>query len=149
MNFEFAQQFNILSSSSLKSGEERILIEKNDIVKVLTRLKNLPEFGFDMLKSIICEEFGEYFELNYLLYSTKANETIILSAQVSKENETIDSVCGVFGSANWDEREIYDMYGITFNSHPNLKRILMPDAWQGHPLRKDYQNTDKRLRWNE
>ena len=148
MNFDLSQKFNILKRETLKSGEERIFIEKDDIEKVLTFLKNVPECGFDMLKTISCAQLNNVFELSYHLYNTKSKENIIIVVNISTDGEEMNSVTSVFGSANWDEREIFDMFGIKFNRHPNLKRILMPDEWQGHPLRKDYKNEDKRLRWN-
>ncbi len=148
MRFDLSKEFNIVHSDTLKSGEERLFVDKNDILKVLTFLKNVPECGFDMLKTISCAQFGDVFELSYYLYSSSAKDYVVITVNISSNDEAIDSVSSVFGSANWDEREIYDMFGVRFNNHPNLKRILMPDEWKGHPLRKDYVNDDKRLRWN-
>lgn len=148
MRFELSREFNILRVSTLKSGEEQFFIEKNDIVRVLTFLKNVPECEFDMLKTIVCAQYGDVFVLSYYLYSVNTNERVVISVDVPVNNPEIDSVSSVFGSANWDEREIFDMFGVKFNNHPNLKRILMPDEWQGYPLRKDYVNEDRRLRWN-
>jgi NADH-quinone oxidoreductase subunit C len=85
------------------------------------------------------------FDIVLNLYSFAKNERLRLKAQAG-ENEPVPSVCDVWPAANWLERECYDMFGIVFEGHPDLKRILMPDEWQGHPLRKDYdilkQDTD-------
>lgn len=67
------------------------------------------------------------------------NHKIVLKVMCSKENPHVRSVSGVWGTANWHEREAFDMYGIIFDGHPDLRRILLPDDWEGHPLRKDYK----------
>jgi NADH-quinone oxidoreductase subunit C len=76
------------------------------------------------------------FELIYILYSFPRNESVRIKTRVA-ENEPAPSITSVFAGANWLEREVYDMFGVTFSGHPNLKRILMPDEWRGFPLRKD------------
>ncbi|MBI4847690.1 MAG: NADH-quinone oxidoreductase subunit C [Nitrospirae bacterium] len=78
------------------------------------------------------------FEVIYNLYSIKHNHRIILKALIPEDNPTVDSVVPIWNGANWHEREACDMYGIIFNGHPDLRRILMPDDWEGFPLRKDY-----------
>lgn len=77
------------------------------------------------------------FELIYHLYSFQRNDRLRLKVQVA-ENEKAPSVTGLWATANWLEREVYDMFGVPYEGHPELKRILMPDGWTGHPLRKDY-----------
>ena len=78
------------------------------------------------------------FEVVYHLHSVARNERVRLKCMLAGENPEIDSATAVWRSANWYEREIFDLFGIRFRSHPDLRRILMPDDWQGHPLRKDY-----------
>ncbi len=78
------------------------------------------------------------FEVVYLLHSIERSERIRLKCRVGGEKPEIDSVCGVWRGANWYEREVFDMFGVTFRNHPHLTRILMPEDWEGHPLRKDY-----------
>ncbi|MBI1789296.1 MAG: NADH-quinone oxidoreductase subunit C [Acidobacteria bacterium] len=78
------------------------------------------------------------FEIVYHLHSVSLNRRLRLKARVSGESPAIDSVTAVWRSANWYEREVFDLFGITFLNHPNLRRIMMPDEWVGHPLRKDY-----------
>jgi NADH-quinone oxidoreductase subunit C len=77
------------------------------------------------------------FEVVYLLHSIRHNLRVRLKTKLS-ENEDIDSVCAVWRSANWYEREVFDLFGVRFRNHPNLERIMMPADWEGHPLRKDY-----------
>ena len=74
----------------------------------------------------------------YSLYSLASYRRIVIKAQVSEDDPTIDTVSDVWPAANWPEREILDMFGIDFNGHPDPRRILMPDDWVGHPLRKDF-----------
>ena len=78
------------------------------------------------------------FEVIYHLHSLERNQRLRLKCLVSGVNPEIDSATGVWRAANWYEREVYDMFGITFRNHPNLTRILMPIDWEGYPLRKDY-----------
>ena len=77
------------------------------------------------------------FEVIYLLHSLDRNERLRLKCRVA-EGQEIDSVCSIWRGANWYEREVFDMFGIPFRNHPDLRRILMPTDWEGHPLRKDY-----------
>lgn len=78
------------------------------------------------------------FEVVYLLYSIRDKQRLRLKCKLHGESAVIDSVTGVWAGANWYERETFDLFGITFNGHPNLTRIMMPDSWEGHPLRKDF-----------
>ena len=78
------------------------------------------------------------FEVVYLLHSLDRNQRLRLKCRVSEADCEIDSVTGVWRSANWYEREVFDLFGIRFRNHPDLRRILMPTDWEGHPLRKDY-----------
>jgi len=85
------------------------------------------------------------FELVYHLHSIERNERLRLKARVSGKEPSIESVCPVWRGANWYEREVFDLFGITFIGHPELRRIMMPDDWEGHPLRKDYPVTGTRV----
>ncbi|MBI3698193.1 MAG: NADH-quinone oxidoreductase subunit C [Acidobacteria bacterium] len=78
------------------------------------------------------------FEVVYSIHSLERNDWLRVKCRVSGENPEIDSVTGVWGAAGWYEREVFDLFGIRFRHHPDLRRIMMPQDWQGHPLRKDY-----------
>lgn len=107
----------------------------------------LKEYPYDMLKEIIATDKGEEgVELTYHLYSVDDEEDLFISITVKDE---IESVTGIFKSAEADENEIYDLFGIKFIGNENLKRLYMPEDWEGHPLRKDYKEDDKRLEWND
>jgi NADH-quinone oxidoreductase subunit C len=85
------------------------------------------------------------FELVYHLHSIERNERVRLKCRLRGEEPVIESVTSVWRSANWYEREVFDLFGIRFLNHPDLRRIMMPDEWEGHPLRKDYPVTGSRL----
>ena len=86
------------------------------------------------------------FEIIYHLQSVSRNQRLRIKARVgTKTTAEIDSVTGVWRSANWYEREVFDLFGVTFRNHPELKRIMLPDDWEGHPLRKDYPITGNRV----
>lgn len=94
---------------------------------------------FDLLVDLTAVDYPkdqQRFELIYILYSFARNERIRLKTRIAEEEEA-PSITSVFKGADWLEREVFDMFGIRFAGHPNLKRILLPDEWQGHPLRKD------------
>ena len=105
------------------------------------------EYHFDVLKSITAVDKGDgRTELIYNLYSTVNEEDLIYSYITEKE---ADSVVDIFKSAQADENEIYDMFGINFIGNDNLERLYMPESWEGYPLRKDYVQNDTRLAWND
>ncbi len=146
---EIIEYFSIEKTEELNDGIFKFYVQKNKIKEVLNHLKNQPEFSFDILLSITAMDNSEVFEISYILYSTQTDNNIVIATVISREDPIIDSVCEIFSSANWDEREIYDLFGVTFVLHPNLKRLLMPKDWVGHPLRKDYELSDERLAWNK
>jgi NADH-quinone oxidoreductase subunit C len=78
------------------------------------------------------------FEVNYHLMSLARRERLRLKIRVGSEDPVVESVTSVWPTANWHEREVFDLFGVRFAGHPNLRRILMPEDWEGHPLRKDY-----------
>ncbi|MBI2819954.1 MAG: NADH-quinone oxidoreductase subunit C, partial [Acidobacteria bacterium] len=86
------------------------------------------------------------FEVIYQLYSFSRNERLRVKVPLG-EQEAVESVIPVWSGADWMEREVFDMFGIRFDHHPNLKRILLPDEWEGHPLRKDYSILQQDNRW--
>lgn len=85
------------------------------------------------------------FEVVYHLHSVERNERLRLKCRLSGGEPAIESVTSVWRGANWYEREVFDLFGIRFNGHPDLRRIMLPDEWEGHPLRKDYPVTGSRV----
>ena len=133
-----------------KYPEVRIVNNKifvnDNLYQVLLFLKNCPEFSFDILLSIIAVDYIEYVELIYLLYSTELNEKIMVYFNSS---HSVPSIVNIYPCAYFDECEIFDLFGVDFLGNKKLKRILMPESWIGHPLRKSYELNDERLSWNE
>ncbi len=104
------------------------------------------DVGYDVLEDYTALHLAPGFQLvMHLLSSEDKEKKLTVKTSLPQDSPQIDSVTTVYASANWYEREIFDMFGIVFNQHPDLRRILCPDDWQGHPLRKDYED-DKMLK---
>lgn len=101
---------------------------------------DLKRLSFDMLGMVTAVDFGEEFELVYRLRSREMRVGIIVRTRVPRSDARINSMTDLWPAANWHEREVFDLFGIVFEGHPDLRRILLPDDWTGHPLRKDYQD---------
>ena len=120
-----------------EAGDYSITVNSSDILKVCETLK---ADGFNVLHVISGVDYPErnVIELSYMLSDYTQNRDLMLKTEVVREGASLDSVSGVWKAANWQEREAYDMLGMTFNNHPDHRRILCPDDWEGHPLKKDY-----------
>ncbi|MEK7432634.1 MAG: NADH-quinone oxidoreductase subunit C [Cyanobacteriota bacterium] len=130
---------------NLADNDDCIIIKKEANVEVLSFLKTDADLLFDGLMDVTCVDYlkhpikrKERFEVVYQLYSYSKRHKIRIKCPVSVKDTTIKSVSHLWKSANWGERETYDMYGITFVGHENLKRLLTHHEFIGHPLRKDY-----------
>ena len=120
-------------------GDATASVERSKIADVLGCLRD--EADFEMLMDVTAVDYlGETprFEVVYHLYSLKHNQRIRIKARVPEDDAQIASATDLYASANWMEREIFDLYGIRFDDHPDLRRILLYDEFEGHPLRKDY-----------
>lgn len=115
------------------------------LLEVATELFNNPETYFDQLSCVTGIDNGpdaKTMEVIYHLYSIPFNRSLALKVILPRDNPRVLTLASVWKSANWLERETYDMYGIVFEQHPDLRRILMPADWDGYPLRKDYKEQD-------
>ncbi len=123
-------------------GQVSVTVKKERILEIMNYLHKTPELYFDYLADLCGVDYmGKKeirFEVVYNLLSIKYNKMIRIKAEVPEDDCSIDSVVGIWAGANWHERECYDMFGISFKGHPDLRRILMPEDWDGYPLRKDY-----------
>ena len=122
-------------------GQLSVRVPRERIVEVCDFLKGDERTPFDFLSDLTCVHFPDHkeapFEIVYNLYSIPANERVRLKIATS-EAAGVESVTGVWPAANWMEREVFDLFGIRFINHPDLRRLLLPPDWQGHPLRKDF-----------
>ena len=121
-------------------GDWTAIVDRAAILDVARHLRTAPGAEFDVCSDVTATDWpprAERFDVVYCLYSTRLRHRIRLKVRVA-DGVAVDSVTAVWPSANWLEREVYDMFGIRFAGHPDLRRILMPEEWQGHPQRKDY-----------
>lgn len=119
-------------------GTEMFELEAKDLVNTCHLLHDTPETNFDFLVLITSTDTKKGYQSIYTLHSTKTNKSLRIKVTVEKDNPMVPTVSHIWTTADWFEREAYDMIGIIYTGHPNLKRILNPENWQGHPLRKDY-----------
>jgi NADH-quinone oxidoreductase subunit C len=136
-----AQVADSIVSSQEFRGDLTIVVRKDDIVKVSTFLRDTTELAFDMVIDLCGVDLytpGDRFEVVYNLYSTRNKKYVRLKVQVPGENPEVPTVTGVWEGANWHERETFDMYGIDFTGHPDLRRMYMPEDFEYYPLRKDF-----------
>lgn len=128
------------------AGEVTLEVAPERLLEVARFVKG-PPLSFALLSDVSCADISEdprRFRVAYHLFSLESGSRLRLRVWAGAEGATpgslpeIDSVTGVWGTANWHEREVYDMFGVRFRNHPDLARILMPLDWEGHPLRRDY-----------
>ncbi|MDJ0851955.1 MAG: NADH-quinone oxidoreductase subunit C [Myxococcota bacterium] len=122
-------------------GDATARVEAGSIVRVAELLRDTPELQFEMLTDLTCVDYmGEEprFEVVYHFYSVARNHRVRIKARVSESSPELSTLTGLYASADWMEREVFDLYGVRFSGHPDLRRILLYDEFQGHPLRKDY-----------
>ena len=119
------------------------VVTRERIVEVCTFLKDEPGLELDFLEDLTAIDWpkNNQIEVVYHLLSYRHRHSIVLKVQLDRAAPSIATVEGVWKTANWFEREVYDLFGVTFVGHPDLRRIMLPDDWIGHPLRKDYQET--------
>lgn len=121
-------------------GEHTVEIARERVAEVARWLKEGP-LSFRLLSGVTCADFPEdprRFRLAYHLFSLESRQRLRLRVWAGAEDPEVPTVTGVWATANWHEREVYDMFGVRFTGHPDLARILMPLDWEGHPLRRDY-----------
>lgn len=121
-------------------GEVSVVVPKNDLFEICRFLYTDPDFQYHMLTDLCgVDHFPQTprFEVVYLLYSFKTNDRLRIKTKIG-EGESVVSVESIWKSANWLEREVYDLFGISFEHHPDLRRILLWDGYEGYPLRKDF-----------
>ncbi|MBI4244177.1 MAG: NADH-quinone oxidoreductase subunit C [Planctomycetes bacterium] len=129
----------------VEGGDEFVIIQKDQVIEIMTFLKTNSELSFDCLMDLTAVDYKGYIEnmpgrfcIVYTLYSFKTNRYLRVKVFLSEENPEIPTASAIWKSADWAEREVYDLFGIKFSGHPNLTRILLPDSFKHNPLRKEY-----------
>jgi NADH/F420H2 dehydrogenase subunit C len=121
-------------------GDWTIIAAPAEIANVARHLRDAPDAAFDSCSDLTATDWPPRparFDVVYTLYSTRHRHRVRVKTMVA-DNQPLASVCGIWPAANWLEREVYDMFGVNFIGHPDRRRILMPEDWQGFPQRKDY-----------
>ncbi len=135
-------------------NETTVVLSPQDLVRVCRFLRDDPNMAFDLLSDVTAvdrlqlPQSSPRYEVVYHLNSLQPWRRLRLKVRVD-DGEAIPTVTGVWETANWHEREVYDLFGVAFAGHPDLRRILMPDDWEGHPLRKDYPVEASPRWWEE
>jgi NADH-quinone oxidoreductase subunit C len=122
-------------------GERTIVVPRSHLRRVAELLAGAPDLAFNLLSDVTgVDRFPvePRFELNYHMISIAHRAALRVRVRVHGSDPVVPSVTQVWPTANWHEREIFDLFGVRFEGHPDLRRILMPEDWEGHPLRKDY-----------
>lgn len=136
---------DVATAAKFEFNELTIEVDPANILEALRRARN--DLKFERLSSVTGVDrypAEPRFEVVYHLQSIAGKQRLRLKARVSGANPEIESSCGIYRAANWYERETFDLYGVKFLNHPNLTRIMLPDDWEGHPLRKDVPVTGGR-----
>jgi NADH-quinone oxidoreductase subunit C len=122
-------------------GELTIVVPRERLRRTAEFLRGDPELQFTFLSDVTGVDrfpIEPRFELNYHLVSLARRDRLRLKLRVSGKDPIVESVAAIWPTADWHEREVFDLFGVRFEGHPDLQRILMPEDWEGHPLRKDY-----------
>ncbi|HLB28144.1 MAG TPA: NADH-quinone oxidoreductase subunit C [Dehalococcoidales bacterium] len=133
---KLAQRF---ASSIIQADKDYVLVKPEAMPEIVSFLKTAPGLEFDFLNSVTAVDYFDYFEVVYHLTSMKHNQSLVLKTRLQgRDNLSAPSIIKIHQGADFQEREIYDLFGIEFEGHPNMKRILLWDGFEGYPLRKDY-----------
>ncbi len=138
MTTEFATLLTAIGAkpvTAMASGVEVLAIEAKDLVAAATKLKKDKSMSLNFITAL---EVKSGYQAAYYFSNFESSQAVELKVTVPKTDPTLPSLSSLFASANWQEREAYDMIGLIFDGHPDLTRILNPDNWDGYPLRKDY-----------
>ena len=120
-----------------------IVIEAAGLVEVATFLRDEPGYELDYLAAVTAVDLGDTLQSVYHLLSLTHRHALVLKVEVPRDKPEVPTVSGVWPAANWHEREQWDLMGLVYTGHPDLRRIMLPEDWVGHPLRKDYQEPEQ------
>jgi len=147
LSASYLERFPGLVEALTFAGQNYFSVDGSVIAEMLRRLRDEEKFDYCVdITAVHYPKREKPFDVVWILYSFTRNERICVKTQIG-EDATVPSVVLIWPTADWLEREVYDMFGIRFAGHPNLKRILLPDDWTGHPLRKDYGIRQQDKKW--
>jgi len=136
-----------IREASTYLGQNYMVVESTLVRELLQILRDKEEFGYCVdITALHYPEREKQFDIIWILYSFSKNERIRVKTMIA-DGESVPSAVPIWTTANWLEREVFDMFGVRFDGHPDLKRILLPDGWKGHPLRKDYGIIQQDQEW--
>ena len=132
---------DVVQETHARLGDATAIVDPDHLTLVLRFLREEPELEFEMLMDVTCVDYlgrDPRFEMVYHLFSVAKRHRVRIKARVPEELAEIDSAVEIYPSANWMEREVWDLYGVRFRNHPDLRRLMLYEEFEGHPLRKDY-----------
>jgi NADH-quinone oxidoreductase subunit C len=135
-----------ITETHARLGDDTAVVARDRILEVLTFLRHDPELAFNFCSDVTCVDYlgrEPRFEVVYHLYSITKKKRVRVKVRLEEDDATLASSVSLWSGNNWSEREAYDMYGVRFEGHPDLRRMFMWSSFEGHPLRKDYPK-DKR-----
>jgi len=128
-----------LPGSIIESNGDSFIVKNEYLAEAAAFLKDTPDLDFAYFNYVTAVDYFQYFEVTYQLTSLEHNHSVVFKVRCyDRENPILPSLINLWQGADYQEREIYDLFGIRFDGHPNLKRIFLWEGFQGHPLRKDY-----------
>jgi NADH-quinone oxidoreductase subunit C len=133
---------NILPSAAFdESGEWlNVTVEPHTFRPFMEQMRLAPGFNFDYLFCLTCVDYPTYMTMVYHLTSTTSKNTLVVKVKLERSKPSIETVCDIWRTAEFHEREVFDLFGVHFSNHPDLRRLMLTDDWVGHPLRKDYDD---------
>lgn len=124
---------------AIEVSGQTITVTADDLLPFMQELRDNPDCDFNFLTNLTAVDYPDNFKVVYNLVSFKNGYTLMVKVNADKEEPVVPSLTPLWGGANWQEREVYDLFGIIFTGHPDLTRILLDSGFEGHPLRKDFQ----------
>ena len=133
---------NFVPSIGFEEGGEwlNVTIEPQEWLEFAKQIRNNEDLFFDYLFCLTCVDWKTHLGMVYHLSSTRYRHTIVVKTKLNRENAEIESITGIWRTAEFNEREVAELFGVNFLNHPDLRKLILPDDWEGFPLRKDYED---------
>ncbi len=140
-------RFPTLLSDVVSTNKNETIVLLSDKTKLKTIVSEIKNHFDILFMLMVVDRPPKVFEMNYVFASYSKNDMLTLRVEIEHDNPSVDSISNLLESADWEEREAYDMFGINFKGHKDLRRVLLPEDWPGRPLRKDFEVTDEVRNW--